>query len=99
MTLQAVKQKIAIQNGLITKNKVNFKRMTLQPLKQKMAIHVLPDISRNKGNQTIRFGQLIKYKTRNNFLENNTQNVVEKLQYSQNLFSKIEINHISGSLD
>ena len=43
--------------------------MTLQPLKQKMAIHVLPDISRSKGNQTIRFGQLIKYKTRNNFLE------------------------------
>ena len=29
----------------------------------------MPNISRSKGNQTIEFGQLIKYKMRSNFLE------------------------------
>ena len=36
---------------------------------------MLPNILRNKGNQTIKFGQLIEYNMRKNF----TQYVVEKL--------------------
>ena len=45
---------------------------------------MLPNISRSKGNQTMKFGQLIECKMRNIFLEksslkNHTQNVVEKL--------------------
>ena len=35
--------------------------MTSQPGKQANAIHRLPNISRNKGNQTMTFGQLIEY--------------------------------------
>ena len=57
------------KNGLIRKIKLISKFMTSQPGKQPLAIHVLPNISRRKGNQTIKFGQLMKYHMRNNFLE------------------------------
>ena len=40
---------------------------------------ILPNISRIKDNQTMKLGQLIKHNIRNIFLENHTQNVVEKL--------------------
>ena len=43
--------------------------MTSQPGPQTIAIHILPDISQSKGNQTIKFGQLIKYNKRNIFLQ------------------------------
>ena len=32
-------------------------------------MHTLPNISRSKGNQTMRFGQLIEYNMKNIFLE------------------------------
>ena len=53
--------------------------MTSQPGKQTIAIYVLPNISKSKCNQTIKFGQLIEYNMKNIFLENYTQTVVEKL--------------------
>ena len=40
-----------------------------QPGKQKIAIHILPNISRSEGNQTRKFGQLIEYNMRKFFLE------------------------------
>ena len=43
--------------------------MTLQPGQQTIAIHILVNISRRKGNQTMKFGQLIQYKMRTIFLE------------------------------
>ena len=43
--------------------------MTSQPWKQIIAIHTLCNISRIKGNQTMKFGQLIIYDMRNTFLE------------------------------
>ena len=43
--------------------------MTSQPGKQTIAIHILPKISRIKGNQIVKFGQLIEYNMRNIFLE------------------------------
>ena len=43
--------------------------MTSQPGKQTNAIDILPDVSRSKVNQTMKFGRLIEYKTRNIFLE------------------------------
>ena len=42
--------------------------MTSQLGSQTIAIHILPDISQSKGNQTMKFGQLIEYK-RNIFLQ------------------------------
>ena len=43
--------------------------MTSQPWKQIIAIHTLRNISRIKGNQTMKFSQLIIYDMRNTFLE------------------------------
>ena len=45
------------------------KFVTSEPGKQRIAIHILPNISRRKGNQTMKFGQLIEYKVGNIFLE------------------------------
>ena len=39
--------------------------MKSQPGYQGIAMHLLPNILRSKGNQTITFGQLIKYNMRN----------------------------------
>ena len=43
--------------------------MTSQPGLQTIAIHILPNISQSKGNQTIKFGQLIEYNKRNIFFQ------------------------------
>ena len=43
--------------------------MTSQPGKQTIAIPILTNILRSKGNQAMKFGQLVKYNTRNIFLE------------------------------
>ena len=43
--------------------------MTSQPGSQTIAIHMLINISRSKGNQKMNFGQLIEHNTRNIFLE------------------------------
>ena len=40
-----------------------------QPGSQTIAIHILPNISQSKDNQTLRFDQLIEYKKRNIFLK------------------------------
>ena len=39
--------------------------MPSQPSQQTIVLHMLPNIPRGKGNQTVKFGQLINYKTRN----------------------------------
>ena len=41
--------------------------MTSQPGTPKIAIHILPNISRSKGNQAMKFGPLIENNTRNQF--------------------------------
>ena len=43
--------------------------MTSQPGQQTIVIHILSNILRSKGNQTMRFGQLIECNMRNIFLE------------------------------
>ena len=40
-----------------------------QPGLQAIAIHILPNISQSKGNQTMKFGQSMKYNKRNAFLQ------------------------------
>ena len=43
--------------------------MTSQPDYKTTVIHILLNVSRNKGNQTMKFRQLIKYNMRNIILE------------------------------
>ena len=45
------------------------KFMTSQTKQQIITIHILPNISRRKGNQIMEFGQSIKYNIENIFLE------------------------------
>ena len=42
-----------------------------------IAIIILSNIWGSKGNQTMKFGWLLKYNMRNSSLENHTQNVME----------------------
>ena len=54
---------------LIRKIRLILKFMTLQPRKQTIAIHTLPNISRSKENKAVEFGRLIEYNIGNILLE------------------------------
>ena len=49
------------ENGLIRMLRLITKFMTSQTGRQIITIHILPNISRSKGNRTMAFGQLIEY--------------------------------------
>ena len=51
---------VMYQNGLLKKLRLVSNFMTSQPGKQTIAIHILPNISRGKGNQKMKFGHLIE---------------------------------------
>ena len=57
------------QNGLIRKIRLISDFMTSQPGYQAIVIHILPNIWRSKGNQTMTFGQLIECNMTNIFIE------------------------------
>ena len=46
------------------------KFITSQNGKETIRINILPDISRSKGNQTMKFGQVIEYNLRHILLQN-----------------------------
>ena len=51
------------------RKRLTLKFMKSQPVLQTIAIHILLNISQSKGNQKIKFGQLIGYNKRNIFLQ------------------------------
>ena len=53
-----------VEKRLYKKAKLITKFMTQQNGQQIITIHILPNISRSNGNQTMKFGQLMKYKMR-----------------------------------
>ena len=57
------------QNGLIIKIILISNFMTSQPGYQTIVIHIFPNISRSKDNQTMKFSQLIEYNIKNIFLK------------------------------
>ena len=57
------------KKGFITKIRLISKFMTSQHGKKIIAMAILPNISRGKGSQTIKFGQLIEYNMRNFFFK------------------------------
>ena len=67
------------KNGLIRKIRLTSKFMTSQPGLQTIAIHILPNISQSKGNQTMKFGQFIEYKKINIFFKNYAENEAGRL--------------------
>ena len=58
-----------VEKRLDKKVKFNSKFMTSQNGQQIITIHILPNTSRDKGNQAMKFGQLIEYNVRNFFLQ------------------------------
>ena len=60
--------------------------MTSQPGLQLIEIHILPNISQSRGNQTMEFGQLIEYNKRNFFFKNYAKNEARKLVPDHFLF-------------
>ena len=67
------------KNDLIRKTKLISKFIKSQLGKQSIAVNILPNISAHKGNQTIKFGQLIEYNIEIIFLWKIMQKKVEKL--------------------
>ena len=57
------------QNGFNKKIKLISNFMTSQPGQKTIVIHILPNISRSKGNQTMKFDPFIEYNMTNMFLE------------------------------
>ena len=58
------------KNRLIRKIRLTSKFMTSLADLHTIAIHILPNMSRSKGNQKMKFGQLIKYNKKKIFLQN-----------------------------
>ena len=58
-----------VKNSLIRKIRIISKFMTSQSGKQTIAIHILPNVTRSKGNQEMKFHRLWEYNMRNIFLE------------------------------
>ena len=54
---------------MIRRLRLISKFMTSKTGQQIISIHILPNISRSKGNQTKKFGRLIERKVRNIFLQ------------------------------
>ena len=66
-------------NCLIRNTGLISKFMTSQPGYQTIAMHILPNSSRSKCNQTKKFGRLMEKSMRNNFLEKSYTKYVLKL--------------------
>ena len=60
------------ENGLMKKLKLTLNFMASQTVKQIITLHILPNISRNKVNQAMKFVQFIEFNMRNIFLENSS---------------------------
>ena len=73
---------------MIGKIKLTSKFMTTKPGLQTIAIHILPNISKSKGNQTMKFGQLIEYNKRIFFFKNYADNEARRLVPDLFLFFK-----------
>ena len=58
--------------------------MSSEPRKQAIAIQILSNISRSKGNQALKFGQLIDYNMRNICLKKSYTKMWQR-NYSQTL--------------
>ena len=68
--------------------------MTLQTGQQIVAIQILPNISRNKSNETMTFGQLIEYNMKTIFLEKPCAKCDAKAIVPDS-FIKIKFEHVS----
>ena len=72
--------------------------MTSQTGQQIIAIHTLPEISRAKGNQALKFGQSRKYSVRNIFIQKVCRNELGRLVQDLLLFFKKALHKARSAL-
>ena len=65
---------VILKNLLDKKAKVKIKIYDVTKRQKIITIYMLPNISRSKGNQTIKFGQIIEYNMKNIFFEKSGSN-------------------------
>ena len=65
--------------------------------KQIILIHILPNISRSKDNQTMKFGQLIVYSTKIFIFKNHAENDAKRLVLDLFLFFKKALHKLKAS--
>ena len=65
--------------------------MTSEPVQKKFAVHTLPNISRGKSNQPMKFGKIIKYNKKMIFFRNHAENVAGRLVSDLLLFFKKDL--------
>ena len=83
---------IMYKNGLIRNIRLFLEFMTSQPGYQTVAMYILPNISRSKGNQTMKFGQLTECNLRNIFVEKSyTKYAAETIARPLSKISKLSI--------
>ena len=80
---------------MIRKIRLALKFVTSHPGQQTLVIHILYNIPRSKGNQTMKFGQLIEYNMRNISAEKSYTTFIGETIFR--LFSK-KTEYISGSI-
>ena len=68
--------------------KGKFQNLWCHKLKQTITINILPDISKSKENQAMKFCQLIEYKGRYIFFKNHAENEAGRLVSEHVLFFK-----------
>ena len=85
------------KNGFIRKIGLFSKFMTSQTCRQTIVINILPIISRSKGNQTMKFGQFIKYENINIFFKSYAENEAERLVPELFLFFKKALYEVKAS--
>ena len=97
--LSSLRQILATEShSKVMKNAFYFTSAALFVLQIfKFLSHILPIISRNKGNQTMKFSLLTEYNTRNVFLEKSYTKCDGETS-SRPFYQKINIEHISGSI-
>ena len=87
-----------LKNGLVRKLRLISNFMTPQAGQQIITISILSNISRSKGNQTMKIGQLIVYNLRNILLEKSyiicggkasTRPFLYKIKYSISLDQQV----------
>ena len=74
------------KNSLIRKIRSTSKFMTPHPGLQTIPVQILPNISQCKGNQKMKFGQLIEHNKRNIFFKNHAEYEVGRLVPGHFLF-------------
>ena len=88
-----------MQKHVLIRNLVSFKIYDIitQTGQQIIIIHKLPNISRSKGNQTMKVRQLIEYIMRNIFRAKSYTQCGGEASLRP-FFKKIKTEHISGSM-